>query len=80
MFTRYIIKSWVFTRQMVFYMANKNPKIDQIKAYTFKTERKESCTAQLNLRVPPSLLLELKKKDNWQELVRQAIAEKLQSA
>ncbi len=61
-------------------MANKNPKIDQIKAYTFQTERKESCTAQLNLRVPPSLLSELKSKDDWQEFVRQAIAEKLQQA
>ena len=61
-------------------MANKNPKIDQIKAYTFKTPRKESCTAQLNVRVPPSLLSELKNQDNWQEFVRQAIAEKLETA
>jgi L-lysine 2,3-aminomutase len=61
-------------------MANKNPKIDQIKAYTFKTQRQESCTAQLNLRVPPSLLSEIKSRDNWQEFVRQAIAEKLQQS
>jgi len=32
------------------------------------------------MRVAPSMLAELKKKDNWQELVREAIAEKLQSA
>ncbi len=61
-------------------MANKNPRIDQIEAYTFKTNRKESCTAQLNLRVPPSLLTKIKNQENWQEFVRQAIAEKLQSA
>ena len=61
-------------------MANKNPRIDQIEAYTFKTKRKESCTAQLNLRVPPSLLTEIKNQENWQEFVRQAIAEKLKSA
>lgn len=28
------------------------------------------------MRVAPSMLYELKKKDNWQEIVRQAIAEK----
>ncbi len=58
-------------------MANKNPRTDQISAYAFKTEREESCTASLNVRVPPSLLAKLKKKDNWQEFVREAIAEKL---
>jgi hypothetical protein len=61
-------------------MANKNPKLDQIKAYTFTTERQESCTAQLNLRVPPSLLSQIKNQDNWQEFVRTAIAEKLQQS
>ena len=61
-------------------MANKHPRIDQIEPYTFKTKRKESCTAQLNLRVPPSLLTEIKNQENWQEFVRQAIAEKLKSA
>lgn len=54
-----------------------NPKI---KEYGFKTDREESLTAKLSMRVPPSMLDELKKKDNWQELVRQAIAEKLASA
>ncbi len=60
-------------------MANKNPKLDQIKGYTFKTDRSESCTAQLNLRVPPSLLNEIKSQNNWQEFVRQTIAEKLKA-
>ena len=51
-----------------------------IKNYGFKTDRPESLTAKLSMRVAPSMLAELKKKDNWQELVREAIAEKLQSA
>ena len=51
-----------------------------LKNYGFKTDRPESLTAKLSMRVAPSMLAELKKKDNWQELVREAIAEKLQSA
>ena len=51
-----------------------------IKKYGFKTNRSESCTAQITVRIPPSLKAQLTQKDNWQELVRQAIAEKLQSA
>ena len=58
-----------------------NPKGNpNIKKYGFKTDRPESLTAKLSMRVAPSMLEELKKKDNWQELVREAIAEKLQSA
>ncbi len=37
----------------------------------------EPCTAKLSMRVPPSMLEELKSLPNWQELVRQAIAAKL---
>lgn len=55
-------------------MANKNPPIENY----FKTDRKESCTAQLNLRVPPSLLEKIKEQENWQEFVRSALAEKLE--
>ena len=80
MFTGYSKDKTVLIRLHLFSMANKNPRIDQIEAYTFKTKRKESCTAQLNLRVPPSLLTEIKNQENWQEFVRQAIIEKLQSA
>lgn len=54
-----------------------NPKI---KEYGFKTDREESLTAKLSMRVTPSMLNELRKRDNWQELVRRAIAEKLKSA
>ena len=63
----------------MFTMANKNPRIDHIEAFTFKTKRKESCTAQLNLRVPPSLLTEIKSRENWQEFVRQTLLEKLEA-
>lgn len=52
-----------------------NPEVSK---YHFKTERKEPCTAQLNLRVPPSLLEKIKEQDNWQEFVRSALAEKLE--
>lgn len=46
--------------------------------YALKTEREEPLTESLSLRVPKSLLSELKSRENWQELVRQAIVEKLQ--
>lgn len=52
-------------------MANKNPPIENY----FKTDRKESCTAQISVRIPPSLKAKLKNVDNWQELVRQALEE-----
>ena len=58
-----------------------NPKGNpNIKDYGFKTDREESLTAKLSVRITPSMLARLKKKDNWQELVRQAIAEMLESA
>jgi hypothetical protein len=58
-----------------------NPKGNpNIKNYGFTTDRVESLSAKLSMRVSPSMLDELKKIDNWQELVREAIAEKLQSA
>ncbi len=46
--------------------------------YAFKTERKEPLTESLSLRVPASMKSELKCLQNWQELVRLAIAEKLE--
>jgi hypothetical protein len=58
-----------------------NPKGNpNIKQYGFKTDREESLTAKLSMRVAPSMLDELKKQENWQELVREAIAEKLQQS
>ena len=50
----------------------------ELKNYGFKTDRSESLTAKLSMRVAPSMLAELKKKDNWQELVREAIAKALE--
>lgn len=51
-----------------------NPDLAKFK---FTTERDEPCTAILNLRVPPSLLLELKSREGWQDLTRDAIANAL---
>ncbi len=49
----------------------------EVAKYHFKTERSESCTAQLNLKVPPSLLEKIKEQDNWQDFVRQTLAREL---
>ena len=55
-----------------------NPKGNpNIKQYGFKTDREESLTAKLSMRVTPSMLHQLKQKDNFPELVRQAIAKAL---
>ena len=51
-----------------------------IKQYGFTTDRDEPLRERLQLRVPASMKQQLQQQDNWQELVRQAIAEKLQSA
>ena len=56
-------------------MANKNPPIEN----WFKTERKESCTAQISIRIPPSLKAKLKDVDNWQEIVRESLHEAVRS-
>ena len=45
----------------------------------FKTDRPESCTAQINIRIPPSLKAELKHLDNWQEDVRNFLQEKVKA-
>ena len=45
--------------------------------HQFTTEREEPCTAKLQVRVPPSMLAELKEHKNWQEIVREVLAEKL---
>ena len=37
------------------------------------THRPEPCTAQVNVRVPPSLKAKLKALDNWQEELRKAM-------
>ena len=45
--------------------------------HQFTTDREEPCTAKLQVRVPPSMLAELKEYKDWQEIVRQVLAEKL---
>ncbi|MDJ0634277.1 MAG: hypothetical protein QNJ34_13900 [Xenococcaceae cyanobacterium MO_188.B29] len=42
-------------------------------ATQFKTDREEPCTAQVAIRIPPSLKSRLKNIDNWQEQARQAL-------
>jgi hypothetical protein len=44
-----------------------------IKLYGFTTEREESCTALLAIKIPPSQLKALKNLPNWQEKVRESI-------
>jgi len=48
-----------------------------IKKYGFKTERTEALTANLSMRIAPSMLKELRSRENWKELVRNAIAKEL---
>ena len=50
-----------------------NPKghPESLENYKFQTARKEPCTAQISVRVPPSLKAKLKDVDNWQEGVRE---------
>jgi hypothetical protein len=55
--------------------SKRNPNIKQ---YGFKTDREESLTAKLSIIITLLMLDQLKKKDNWQELVRNAVSEKLQ--
>jgi hypothetical protein len=51
-----------------------------LQKYSFTTDRDEPLRERLQIRVPASMKKELEAKDNWQEFVRQAIAEKLNRA
>ena len=51
----------------------------EAKKYYFKTDKPEACTAQISVRIPPSLKAELKNLDNWQEEVRIFLAEKVKA-
>lgn len=53
-------------------MANKRGNPDIYK-YGFKSDRNESYTATISLRIPPSLKEQLKDVDNWQQLVRDTL-------
>ncbi len=50
-------------------MDKNDPRLKNLKPFT--TDRKEACTAQINVRIPPSLKAKLKDVDNWQEGVRE---------
>jgi hypothetical protein len=49
-----------------------NPELEN---HQFTTDKDEPCTAQMNIRVPPSQLEKLKNIKDWQEKVRGKIAE-----
>ena len=57
-------------------MANPNPSPET----RFKTNRSEPLNSKVTVRVTDSMLEQLKQQDNYREFIRQAIAEKLQSA
>jgi hypothetical protein len=48
--------------------------------YAFTTDREEALTESLSLRISATMKSKLKSRKNWQELVREAIEEKLNSA
>jgi hypothetical protein len=48
--------------------------------YAFTTQREEPLTENVSLRISATMKSQLKKQKNWQELVREAIAEKLQQS
>ena len=58
-------------------MRKDDPRLKNLKPFT--TDRKESCTVQMNVKMPPSLIAKIKEKDNWQEFVRQTLLEKLEA-
>ena len=58
-----------------------NPKGNpNIVKYGFKTDRAEPLRERVQIRIPTSMKKQLQEQENWQEFVRQAIAEKLKSA
>ena len=52
-------------------MRKDDPRLKNLKPFT--TDRKESCTVQMNVKMPPSLIAKIKERDNWQEFVRQTL-------
>ena len=50
-----------------------------IKKYGFKTTRPEPLKEKLQVRITASMKKKLNETDDWQEFVRQAIQEKLES-
>ena len=48
--------------------------------FQFSTDRPEPCSANLVVRIPPSQHEKLKQLPNWQEKVREAIADLLEES
>jgi hypothetical protein len=51
----------------------------EIKKYGFKTNRDEPLRERVQIRVPASMKKKLQEKENWQELVRQALSQILET-
>ena len=49
------------------------------KATQFTTDRPESCTAQINIKITPSLKAKLKNLDGWHEKVRQFLEKEVEN-
>ena len=60
-------------------MANPKGHPESIEKYQFKRTKKERCDAQMNIRVPESLLKELKQLEDWQDFVRSTLKEAVKS-
>lgn len=54
-----------------------NPELTK---HRYSTDKDEPCTAKLTLRLPPSQYEKLKELPNWQEKLREAIANLNQQA
>ncbi len=46
---------------------------EKAKKTQFKSDKAESCTAQISVRIPPSQKAKLKQVEGWQEEVRKLI-------
>ncbi|MDJ0718750.1 MAG: hypothetical protein QNJ54_31750 [Prochloraceae cyanobacterium] len=57
-------------------MPNPNPS----PATRFKSDREEPLSKKITIRIAPSMFEELKKRENWNEFIRQAVTEKLERA
>ena len=60
------------------FMANKEPKTEQLKPFAFKTDRAEPLRERVQIRVPASMKEKLQEQENWQEFARNAIARALE--
>lgn len=57
-------------------MRKDDPRLKNLRPFT--TDRKEPLVEKLQVRIPTSMKEKLQAEENWQELVRQAIAKALE--